>query len=261
MSIVLAGNTTLRLIDSDREWTKRNGWGTVQRYHGLKSDILGLVPLVQEDGFRVRVIDEPGTPNATLEVRADDALDGEEAAEIELNQTWEKITNLLEKDLYTFPGIAATPAARAATIAGIKQAVELVQNGEASVEDYEDAFGNAIANRIYLLKVGGTESYRVPQYVLRRTTTLASSYQDEWPETNILRQWTAEQLIAEYAIPDTRTFHVDEGAWLYQGVLSNTQQSNGGAIVVEEWWHADEWDELLYPARDEALVPEQGGGA
>jgi hypothetical protein len=82
----------------------------------------------------------------------------------------------------------------------------------------------------------------------------------EWPETNILKQWTAAQLITDYAIPTDRKFLVNEGAWVYQGVLSNTQQPNGKWVVIEEWWHADEADLLLYPVRDADLVPEQGGG-
>lgn len=261
MSIVVAGNTSARLIAKSREWTSRDGWFTVTKYYGLKADILGLIPSYLEEGFRLKLDESEDDPNATLEVRVDDALDGAEDSAEELDQTWEKITNMLEKDLYTFPGIGATDEARAATIAGIKQAVDLVQSGESAVADYVDTFPNAIANRIYLLKVQGTESYRVPQYVLRRTTTLKSNYPDEWPETNILKQWTAAQLITDYAIPDDRKFHVNDGAWVYQGVLSNTQQPNGKWVLIEEWWHADEWDLLLYPVRDEDLVPAQGGGA
>jgi hypothetical protein len=253
----LFGNTNIQQLRSEVAWDPTNGDTVVERYRGLDDDIRGLIPLFRAEGFKYRIIPDGTGPWSTLELRAADALDGQEPTATELTTTWEMDGNELQKDLLTFSGMGDTVAERAAAAARIEFEFKQIQANVFTVAESVaslTATYNATVAHLLRLKLLKVESYEISQFVLRRNTILPVKYDGKWSITNVMKQWTTAQLQAEFSIPETIKFNLPEGAWLKR-VPSIRQQKDGRFLAVDLWFHGDAIDTVLYPVRTPEVTP------
>jgi len=250
MSYRYAGHPGLVALPAVREYDPKEGWVYTQRYQGPVAAINGFAQILISERLRFRII-ESDSAFATLEISADEALDGEdeETKELELNIVWDMPGNRLEKDLFTLPGIAADQSATVTTVNEMKVQLDLLAKGETNLTLIPpDYFGTAIAYQVFLLKAVGVDSYQLSQFSVKRSITLPESYSQRWSLANNNRQFTTAQLKTEYKAEENLKVTLPAGAWLMQSTTS-AQQPNGKVVITEEWWHADTWNTYLYPAR------------
>jgi hypothetical protein len=244
---------------TERTWTPKKGWRTNRVWMGSDATITALAAQIQaESGAFVNMTLAPQDGGVSrLTVTFDDVGDGaapvaEANGEPEAdNDTWTLQGNDYEKDLWSHPVVAQLANDCPDEYDWLRKNLGVVQkNG--TWKDVLDAYtANAQCDQdvkaIFKMFRDGVENYSVSQYVLRRSRTIKNRAEGAVSVDNVGNQFTLVQLRNNEGVPATLVFALPaDGAWIKR---TPTVNYDGNKLSVEnEYWHADSWETLLYPA-------------
>lgn len=228
----------------EKEYIPNRGWETVRIWYGTEQACYGFASQLIQTGYRIRI---SRVENLTygIEARIPDAQDGATPPNNPDDQqvvTWELVGNDLNKSLFDHDDFESIP------LEDDKQTLRDLRDGRKSfTSDFATLLtGTAAQFRDLLAK--GVQGFTVSQYVLRRTGTVPLDWNGQFAMTNVGKVYTStSQLETEESVPATLNFVMPSGQWLKR-TPSIRQQRDGRWTINNEWWHADEWSDLLYDA-------------
>jgi hypothetical protein len=233
--MIRKGDVGLVEYDKEIEWNSQTGFRATRKFRGLKSDILGQVPLMQQAGYSFRITPDEDGPMADCVMTAPDAQDGA-SVESEITTTWTVSGNDLEKDLENHPSWLNLAESERENLRDYK-------NG--SKKESETTTTSTTGGEFKTLIKAGTTSYTLSQIVVQRTMTVNPGYAGAVAMSNVNRIYSKASLTTAESIPDTIVFTMLDGHYLKR-TPTITQQPNGRFQIVNEWWHADTWSTVLY---------------
>ena len=74
--MIKKGDLSLTEADPEIEWNSNTGYRATRKFRGLKQDILGLVPSMQQLGYSFRITPDDEGPMSECTLTAPDAQDG-----------------------------------------------------------------------------------------------------------------------------------------------------------------------------------------
>ena len=232
----------------ERKWDVKRGWITTEKLRGEYNAICAFA--VQQIGRFSSINispEEGGLASCTLSIDGADPSDPPKTADPTSgepekdSETWELKGNDLTKDIWSHKRIKNLTAAN---YTWLRQNTKLAkENGtwaaiDAAIVDVE-------LKKMFRLFMDGVESYSVAQYVIARQITTSGAALGSFATKGANIQYTTAQLITEFRVPNGIRFTLPQGAWI-QRTPSVTFDGSKWANQVE-WWHADEWNEVLYP--------------
>jgi hypothetical protein len=235
--MIKKGDLSLTEADPEIEWNSNTGYRATRKFRGLKQDILGLVPSMQQLGYSFRITPDDEGPMSECTLTAPDAQDGAAAdGDLELTTVWTVAGNDLEKSIENKSEWTSLPDAE-------RDDLRDFLNGTKKETEVSVSTTNGVAFRD-LIKAG-TTSYTLSQIVVQRTMTVSPGFYEAASMTNVNRIYTKASLTTAEGIPGTIVFSMLDGQYLKR-TPTITQQPNGRFQIVNEWWHADTWSTLLY---------------
>ena len=235
--MIKKGDLSLTEADPEIEWNSNTGYRATRKFRGLKQDILGLVPSMQQLGYSFRITPDDEGPMSECTLTAPDAQDGAAAdGDLELTTVWTVAGNDLEKSIENKSEWTSLPDAE-------RDDLRDILNGTKKETEVSVSTTNGVAFRD-LIKAG-TTSYTLSQIVVQRTMTVSPGFAGAASMTNVNRIYTKASLTTAEGIPGTIVFSMRDGQYLKR-TPTITQQPNGRFQIVNEWWHADTWSTLLY---------------
>ena len=235
--MIKKGDLSLTEADPEIEWNSNTGYRATRKFRGLKQDILGLVPSMQQLGYSFRITPDDEGPMSECTLTAPDAQDGAAAdGDLELTTVWTVAGNDLEKSIENKSEWTSLPDAE-------RDDLRDFLNGTKKETEVDVSTTNGVAFRD-LIKAG-TTSYTLSQIVVQRTMTVSPGFAGAASMTNVNRIYTKDSLTTAEGIPATIVFSMLDGQYLKR-TPTITQQPNGRFQIVNEWWHADTWSTLLY---------------
>jgi hypothetical protein len=173
--------------------------------------------------------------------------------------TWELVGNIETKGIYTHPKARALTTAE---IAEIKNAVTAVEEDPTTTHTFAKDDATDIFNHV----VAGYDGYQLPQYVLRRTTTVGALYSGKLNFEDTFKLFTTAQVKLAESIPAGIQWDMDaidsnlpslgtggtlaehfEYRWLKQPP-ARTQTGINKFNLTYEYWHAA-WSTFLYDSK------------
>lgn len=245
----------------------RNGLSMVRSYHG-KFDALSLLETsAAENGRRTMMDPQPdGSYVLRVQYGAEDTQDTNEP----LATVWELVGNDMEKELWTLPevkrvmDIITTVHGKAVIRKLIEDWVkgdveaeldngETLTLNEANIRSMANLYGITSTNDQTILielannLVQGVQSWTISQFVVRRTVTIASNAGDSLKPAydNVNKVMDDATFNATESPPATLKFRIPEGYFLKR-TPTVRQVAADKWEVVNEWWHADDYSELIY---------------
>lgn len=187
-----------------------------------------------------------GTAVLTLTLDAPDAAtppkDPTAAGEPEKDtETWELNGNDLTKDVWSHPRIKAL---NSTDYTWLRQNVKVAKE-KGTWFAIDSAIQSTELRKMFRIFMGGAESYSVAQYVLRRNLTTSGSSLGSFVTRGANWQYTTQQIITEFKVPAGLRFTLPQGSWIQRTptvTFDGAKWSN-----ATEFWHAEEWNEVLYP--------------
>lgn len=235
--MIKKGDLSLTEADPEIEWNSNTGYRATRKFRGLKQDILGLVPSMQQLGYSFRITPDDEGPMSECTLTAPDAQDGAAAdGDLELTTVWTVAGNDLEKSIENKSEWTSLPDAE-------RDDLRDFLNGTKKETEVDVSTTNGVAFRD-LIKAG-TTSYTLSQIVVQRTMTVSPGFAGAASMNNVNRIYTKASLTTAEGIPATIVFSMLDGQYLKR-TPTITQQPNGRFQIVNEWWHADTWSTLLY---------------
>lgn len=228
-----------------REYDPKEGWVTLVPYHGPTAAVQGAIPAMVSAGLRFSEFPvEAGIRG--IEIRYSNAQDGAAPAtnpDTEQTVTWELAGNDLNKDIFTsdkFTGGTLDDADRE-NLEGlrdgtVRQTHSVITGMTGDPASFRD------------LIIQGVETYTISQYILRRTGVVALDWAGTFgiPNVGDFYETTAD-LSSEEEVPSALKFSMPSGQWLKR-TPTVRQNKDGRWVSTQEWWHADEWSDVLYDA-------------
>jgi hypothetical protein len=183
---------------------------------------------------------------------------------------WELVGNDMEKTLWECPAIRVELDKikgdfRLHEIAKLRRLCDAVADGEGTSDDPAHleskvdatpeeviiacAFLDNISATPFLnyirSKVNGVVSWTVSQWVLRNTKLIANNSTIKPSLLNVGKVYSTEQLRTVELIPATIKFDLAPGFWLKR-TPTIEQTAADKWTIVQEWWHGDAYDPLIY---------------
>jgi hypothetical protein len=253
--------TGLSLVElpSGRSWDPRIGFTIIRRYRGSLTQIQIVEANAKASNLRVQI--EPDIEGGFGVVSVWYGAESTQPADVPLADTWELVGNDLEKDLWELPKVINALAPFVISDRRqIKADVEawlagtLVVNG-IPVTDWTDfctrseftQSQNDVLTDLVTDRIRGVEAWTVSQWVLRRTLIIAANSTIKPALADVGRVRSTTTLKAEENIPSTVKFDLPEGFWLKR-TPTFTQTAADKWTISQEWWHADNYSELIYGA-------------
>jgi hypothetical protein len=250
-------------------WDPRSGWKLSRRWRGLVAPVLQLREQLRSLGVSVQYELEENCSYATVEATYG-AEDGQPADQ-PLSDQWTLAGNDLEKSLWELPAVRAEfnkipeDDSKPRALAVIRKNVESLASGELTVVDEfgVEATGTD-ATSVFLLMIAqlgldptvfsklvssraaGVESYTVSQWVLRRTTIIASNSTIKPSLSNIGKLLTTSYLTQIEEIPTTIRFDLPPNGYWLKRTPTFEQTAADKWQITQEWWHADDYDKFIY---------------
>jgi hypothetical protein len=251
--------TGLSLVElpSGRSWDPRIGFTIIRRYRGSLTQIQIVEADAKANNLRVQI--EPDIEGGFGVVSVWYGAESTQPAGVPLADTWELVGNDLEKDLWELPKIVAALAPfNISDRRQIKIDIEawlagtLVVN-DLPVRDWTDYCTRSgfttdqveILTQLVTERIRGVQAWTVSQWVLRRTLIIAANSTIKPALADVGRVRSTTTLKAEENIPSTVKFDLPEGFWLKR-TPTFTQTAADKWTISQEWWHADNYSELLY---------------
>jgi hypothetical protein len=263
------GESYVELL-SGTEYDPRGGASVIRSWHGSSTALSSLDLTYRAAGRRTSM--EPQSDGSyVLRVRfgAEDSQSPEEP----LSTIWELVGNDLEKSIWTLP-VVETAMDQITNIherARIRHWAELLAKGELTTvgpdggeisltisdvtglaADYGMTDTTALQSVIENI-ARGVESWTISQYVLRRTVTLAANAGDALKPayTYVGKVMTKAQVESLEGVPSTLKFNLPDATvpgdpCYLKRTPTVTQVAADKWQVVSEWWHADDYSDLIY---------------
>lgn len=253
---------------SARAWDPRSGPAIIRRWRGTPEAVEAGRVQAQGLGLRYRV--QPAGQGNYWDLEITYGAEETQPAETPLADTWELVGNDLEKNLWEAPSIQAELDKNKGTerlheIAKLRRLCDAVVAGDeespdpahagqtvkATVDEVKAAcvFLDNIDSAPFLAyiqsRARGVESASVSQWVLRRTTVIASNSTIKPALENVGKVFSTDSLKSKEAIPDTIRFDLEVGYWLKR-TPTITQTTADKWTITQEWWHADRYDPNIY---------------
>lgn len=232
----------------ERKWDVKRGWVTTEKLRGEYNAICSFA--AQQVGRFSNISISPedgGLASCTLSIDGADPAQPSQSANPTTgepardSETWELKGNDLSKDVWSHKRIKNLSAAN---YTFLRQNTKLAKE-KGTWAAIDAAIVDVELKKMFRLFMDGVESYSVAQYVLARQITTSGAALGSFATTGANIQFTTAQLIAEFSVPNGIRFTLPQGAWI-QRTPSVTFDGVKWANQVE-WWHADEWNEVLYP--------------
>jgi len=248
-------------MPQDRTYTPQKGWKTSRKWQGPENAINALAAtLVAESGSFVNITISPREAGlAELSATFDDLQDGNEPAAESSgepyadNDQWSLQGNDYEKDIWSHPSVSALATTAKGDYDWLRKNLPPIQkNGTwQDILDVWDSYtwvDSVTTKNLFKMFRDGVEAYSVSQYVLRRSRTIRNAAQGTVSVGHVGYQFTISDLQSHEGLPGTLKFAMPSGGTWIKRTPSVT--FDGNKISVEnEFWHADDWNTLLYPTR------------
>ena len=231
----------------ERKWDAKKGWVTTEKFKGEYGAICQFAAQQLGRFSSLQISPESdGSASLTLTLDAPDAAtppkDPTNTGEPEKDaETWELQGNDLTKDVWSHKRVKDLSNA---DYTWLRQNVKVAKE-RGTWTQIDAAIASLELKKIWRLFMDGVESYSVAQYVLRRSLTTSGSSLGSFVTKGANWQYSTQQIIAEFTVPNGLRFTLPQGAWIMRTpsvTFDGTKWSN-----AVEWWHADEWNEALYP--------------
>ncbi len=231
----------------ERKWDAKKGWVTTEKFKGEYGAICQFAAQQLGRFSSLQISPESdGSASLTLTLDAPDAAtppkDPTNTGEPEKDaETWELQGNDLTKDVWSHKRVKDLSNV---DYTWLRQNVKVAKE-HGTWTQIDAAIASLELKKIWRLFMDGVESYSVAQYVLKRSLTTSGSSLGSFVTRGANWQYTTQQIIAEFTVPNGLRFTLPQGAWIMR-TPSVTFDGTKWANAVE-WWHADEWNEVLYP--------------
>lgn len=237
----LLGLNGLTLQPERREYTPKEGWITFVPYHGPTDAVQGAIPALVAQGLRFSEFPVQDGIRG-IEIRYSNAQDGAAPAtnpDTEQTVTWELAGNDLNKDLFDHDNYTALSTANQKTLKELR-------SGNLKIDDAAVTALTGDAEKFADLIKTGAEGFTVSQYVLRRTGVVALNWQGTFGITNVGDYYSSTTALSDAEdVPAALKFSLPAGEWLKR-TPSVRQNRDGRWVSTQEWWHADDWSDVLY---------------
>ena len=268
-------------LPSVSTWDPRTGDSLERRWKGRPTAIDGIEAQLRAAGipFRREVMPNGGYNIITaIYGAAETQPAGEPLADL-----WDLVGNDLEKSIWLCDDVRAElkkmasglDVTRLAGLARLRADCEALARGDAitydtqtgeqgtlTVEQWLDgittyitptyAQGNLNAlNPLVFKKLlrslsQGVEAFVVSQYVLRHRQVIAKGSTIKPSTANINKVYTNTlDMMDVEAVPNDLPFDLPEGVWLKK-TPTRDQVAGDKWQITQEWWHADDYDDLAY---------------
>jgi hypothetical protein len=272
MAYQFTGESYVELL-SGTEYDPRGGASVIRSWHGSSTALASLDTTYRAAGRKTSM--EPQSDGSYI-LRVRFGAEDSQSPEEPLSTIWELVGNDLEKNLWTLPVVKAAMATitDAHDRATIRKYAEAVARGEyattgsdgaelplslsvvlslANTAGMTDSNDQATLSSVIDNLTEGVESWTVSQYVLRRTVTLAANAGDALKPayTYVGKVMTKAQVESIEGVPNTLKFNLPDsdpaGNPCYlKRTPTVTQVAADKWQVVSEWWHADDYSDLIY---------------
>ena len=264
--ITAHGNLFPQEQATDRTWEPGKGWKANRVFEGPEAMIQSMANnIIATSGRFVRVDVKPKPPGlATLTVSFDGIADGNQPA-AESNgepvadaDSWSLNGTDSERDIWSHSSIRAlaetdpngwqylrtkvTQAQKEGTWQNMIDAWDSTQYSSTAVSD------DALA--IFKMLRDGVEAYNVSQFILQRSRGISSASQGQVSVGYVGYQFTAAQLRTSEGLPSALNFGLPStGSWIKRTPSIQFDAVTGKMTVSNEYWHAYDWNTILYPTR------------
>ena len=247
----------------DRSYDPQKGWKATRVFEGDESYIQSLAnSLVQSAPQYINVQIKPKPPGlATLTVTYDGIRDGSEpAAESDGQPTpdadsWSLTGSDYEKDLWSHSSIVSLAENHSGDYTWLRQNVALARKNNDwndTIQSWNSVNFTNSATTLSLFKMfrDGVEAYTISQFVLKRQRGISHVAQGVVSVAYIGYQFTSGQMVAYEGLPSVLNFGLPSGgAWIKRTPSIEFDAITGKMSVSNEYWHADDWNTILYPSR------------
>lgn len=207
MPPVIKGDGTVHLTGVHYRYDQQKGWVVDYEYAGTAGGIDALVA-TSGDADQIDSKQDGASRTAVITYAGSDPINGNGGEEV--FDTWELLGNDIEKDAYQHPEAYRISVKG---IAEVRNAVKTAEDnpdwsGFATSETNNDVAG--AAEVLFIHQMHKIDGFLIPQYVLRRTSTVPTRSNVKASFTNTFKIHTTAQLKAAESIPASILFSVDE---------------------------------------------------
>jgi len=248
---------------TDRTYDPSTGWKASRVFEGELDHMQAMAnSIVASSPKHVRVTVQPREGGlATLTVTFDGIADGSKPAQQSDGQptpdsdNWSLTGSDYEKDIWSHPSIIALSTSAASDYNWLRKNLPPIQkNG--TWQDVIDAWhsytwqDSATTLSIFKMFRDGVEAYSISQFVLRRNRGISSAAQGQVSVGYVGYQFTKAQLESIEGLPVALDFGLPStGTWLKRTPSISFDAVTGKMQADNEYWHADDWNNILYPNR------------
>ena len=248
---------------TDRTWDPRSGWKSSRVFEGDETMIQSMANnIVSAAGQFVRVDVKPKPPNlATLTINYDGIADGNKPSADSQGEpvpdadSWSLQGTDSERDIWSHSSITSLASTDPNGWSVLRKKVAEAQKN-ANWQDIIDAWDSSqFSDSDYVLDIfkmlrDGVEAYSVSQFVLQRDRGISSAAQGTISVSYVGYQFTAAQLISFEGLPATLSFGLPStGSWIKRTPSIQYDAVTGKMSVSNSYWHAYDWNSILYPSR------------
>ncbi len=260
---------------TERTYDPQTGWKASRQFEGELPHLMQMaVAYVNSAPQFVRVSLSPKEAGlGTLTVTFDGVGDGNKPPADPNGEptpdadNWSLNGSDYEKDIWSHPSIVALSTSAASDYDWLRKNLPPIQkNG--TWQDVIDSWGiyswqdSATTLALFKMFRDGVEAYSVSQFVLRRSRGISSSATEDvevggvptaGPSVSVSYvgyTFTLAQLISAEGLPSELRFGTPStGRWLKRTPSIQFDAVTGKMQVENEYWHADDWNDILYPNR------------
>jgi hypothetical protein len=231
----------------ERKWDVKRGWVTTEKLRG-EYNALAAFAVQQLGRFSSIQLspEENGSGTLTLTLDAPDTTSGPkdptpEGEPDKDTENWELHGNDLQKDIWSLKRIKDL---NNEDYTWLRQNVKVAKE-KGTWAAIDAAIQNVELRKMFRLFMEGVEHYSVAQYVLRRNITTNGNALGSFVTAGANIQYTTQQIIDQFKVPNGIRFTLPQGAWIMRTPTTTFDGAKWQNSV--EFWHADEWNEVLYP--------------
>ena len=255
---VITGWPEIQEHDPRSKWSYQGGWRTVRTFRGLIEDLERFAGQWTARALDIE-IDPDSPPYGTMLVTVGLPDDGAVGDAEQVTDLGSLQGNDLEKDIMEHPKAKAIERQSPGMLALIrKMAADVISDPEPGVNpadgfsvDVGDATLNSWAQLLFLDLVAGVTSFRVSQFVLRRTRVLDARTTIRPSMVNVNKVFTTNPTAGYLAItsvesiPATLGFDLPIGYWI-KSTPTVEFLANGKKQHTQEWIYAEDYSQFIY---------------
>ena len=250
----------------DRVWEPAKGWKATRVFEGDEAMIQSMANnIIASSGQFVRVDIKPKAPNlAVMTVTFDGVQDGDQPV-AEANgepvadaDSWSLNGTDSERDIWSHSSLTSLAETdpngwhylRTKVTHAQKEGMWQNMINAWDSSQYLDTATSDDALAIFKMLRDGVEAYSVSQFVLSRNRGIRSAAQGTVSVSYVGYQFTAAQLQTHEGLPSALNFGLPStGSWIKRTPSIQFDAVTGKMSVSNEYWHAYDWNSILYPSR------------